>query len=143
MVASIWQLVTSCGVVQYINAKLKYANVVGTQFLILPAPDILLMHTDMPEVHYFEKFFVYFWITVQKQWKWVKIWRRHFCQKKKSMAKMLSNTQDYYKVKTTLVDLGKLFWKVFSIIISFGYRSVFHFLVRTEALCRSFLLLLL
>ena len=58
----IW-LVTSYGVVRYINTELKYANVVWTQFLILPAPDILLMYTNMltltqgPEVHYFEELF--------------------------------------------------------------------------------------
>ena len=33
--------------VQYIHAELKYANLVWTQFLILPAPDISLMYTDM------------------------------------------------------------------------------------------------
>ena len=49
--------------VQYIHAELKDANVAWTQFLILPAPDISLMYTDMltltqgPEVHYFEEFF--------------------------------------------------------------------------------------
>ena len=47
-------------IVRYIDAELKYANVIWTELLILPAPDILLMHTNMltltqgPEVHYFE-----------------------------------------------------------------------------------------
>ena len=52
---------TSYGVIRYINAELKYTNVVWTQFLILPAPDILLIHTNMltltqgPEADYFEE----------------------------------------------------------------------------------------
>ena len=42
-------LVPLYGVVQYTNSELKYTNVVLTQFLILPAPDILLVykHADI------------------------------------------------------------------------------------------------